>query len=1076
MKKIYLLLLFLVPVLAIRGQELKESSLPGTCGIINNQQFLKSANISLKSASSTTTLHSGTSKVEVIAQSPTSTENCIPFGQNTEYGFQGFVYRDIPAFTMNVGDSICFDLGNTNDVPINRNIYFSAANINPAPYNGTSQGVAAVNWVLVVPESQTPINPYGNTIVGDFELVYVCTSSFSFPGGGFIIGFGATPPGTYVDNGCEQVLNVTNSGDASGLFYCRFYYRTETTTEILDQGNFDNFELASFIIKSGLGLPNVTLSTNSTSCSAVYNYSFPVPEKGSVVQTAGLPTGSEFPAGTTTNCFLVTDSLGVESTSCFTVTVVDSVAPVAECKEAGGTGKAAYIISTAGQPWGQSTNEQAMDMVFGAGNWDQLYYETLDANALLSENYDFIFMEGGAHIADEMETFVDANISKMETWVANGGTLFLNAAPNEGDGMNWGFWGITLQYNSGPYSGNVKAVDINHPIFTGPFAPVTNEYTGTYFAHAIIPEELNVKFLINEYNNPDYHVLSEFDWEKGKVFVGGMTTTNFHSPQPDAFNLRANILNYLGTKSSLEFELDEDGQVTITPEDIDGGSTDNCGIASIELDRTQFTTADLGEQIVTLTVTDNAGNSSTCQSTIKILEGATDQKAVCNPININLDADGTYKLDSLDMVEITGLSPDSLMSFDDMKIFAYPDKFTCANIEWPVFIRITEYDKNYIQTRCWAMVTVHDATPPAFVGNDMELALDETGLAMITTEQLMDSATFDGCGIDTAYIDKNTFTCADIGENWVILSVTDIHGNVGTDSVLVTVKVDMPAIDSIQDVNVTTAIGVCETTIEYPFTAINEVCGISATQTAGLGHDGLFPVGTTTETWMVIDYKGDTTEVSFNVNVTSPNAFPALDEIADVTVDEDAPEISVPVSGITYGNDCQAQTVTVVAESDNTELVDSVAVVYTDGDTTGLVNLTLVPDMSGTAKITVTVTDSEGASMFRHFNLVVNEVADTIANKDGNLATAVWTKEIETGINMYPNPTQDMVTIDIRNYSASQTEVAVFSITGSEVLRKKYPAGETIRFSMNEQVSGVYLVKMNIDGNHIIKKLVVDKK
>ena len=39
------------------------------------------------------------------------------------------------------------------------------------------------------------------------------------------------------------------------------------------------------------------------------------------VQTAGLPSGSEFPIGSTTNCFIATDIAGNTSTCCFTVTV-----------------------------------------------------------------------------------------------------------------------------------------------------------------------------------------------------------------------------------------------------------------------------------------------------------------------------------------------------------------------------------------------------------------------------------------------------------------------------------------------------------------------------------------------------------------------------------------------------------------------------------------------------------------------------------------------------------------------------------------------------------------------------------
>jgi len=252
----------------------------------------------------------------------------------------------------------------------------------------------------------------------------------------------------------------------------------------------------------------------------------------------------------------------------------------------------------------------------------------------------------------------------------------------------------------------------------------------------------------------------------------------------------------------------------------------------------------------------------------------------------------------------------------------------------------------------------------------------------------------------------------------------------------------------------------------------------------------MFPLGTTTESWLITDYKGDTTEVSFNVNVTAPNAFPTLDVIAEVTADENAPEITVPVTGISYGNDCKPQAVTVTAEAENAELVDSVSVVYTDGDTAALVNITLVPDMSGMAVIKVIVTDSEGASMYRTFELTVNALdttvivldtivtplQDTMVVKEGNLVTGVWMNDAGMDISMFPNPTYDQVTIEVKNYNARQTEVAVYTMTGAEVMRKSYTMGENIRFSMSEQQTGMYIVKMKFDGHEVIKKLVVDKK
>ncbi|MRT16565.1 HYR domain-containing protein, partial [Vitellibacter sp. q18] len=60
------------------------------------------------------------------------------------------------------------------------------------------------------------------------------------------------------------------------------------------------------------------------------------------------------------------------------------------------------------------------------------------------------------------------------------------------------------------------------------------------------------------------------------------------------------------------------GTVSITGADIDNGSTDNCGIASMTVDVGTFDCSMTGANTVTLTVTDNSGNSSTCTSTVTI--------------------------------------------------------------------------------------------------------------------------------------------------------------------------------------------------------------------------------------------------------------------------------------------------------------------------------------------------------------------------------------------------------------------------------------------------------------------------
>ena len=59
--------------------------------------------------------------------------------------------------------------------------------------------------------------------------------------------------------------------------------------------------------------------------SVVYQNFLPAPV---VTQTAGLPSGSEFPIGTTTNCFSSTDAAGNVSTCCFDVNVFEFPNPI----------------------------------------------------------------------------------------------------------------------------------------------------------------------------------------------------------------------------------------------------------------------------------------------------------------------------------------------------------------------------------------------------------------------------------------------------------------------------------------------------------------------------------------------------------------------------------------------------------------------------------------------------------------------------------------------------------------------------------------------------------------------------
>ena len=91
--------------------------------------------------------------------------------------------------------------------------------------------------------------------------------------------------------------------------------------------------------------------------------------------------------------------------------------------------------------------------------------------------------------------------------------------------------------------------------------------------------------------------------------------------------------------------LDENGEAVLEAIEIDNGSTDNVNIYTYEVDFTNFDCSDIGEQEVTLTVTDGEENSAACTTTIMVTD-QTPPSFTCLPdLSINLSAPGaTYTL------------------------------------------------------------------------------------------------------------------------------------------------------------------------------------------------------------------------------------------------------------------------------------------------------------------------------------------------------------------------------------------------------------------------------------------------
>jgi len=132
--------------------------------------------------------------------------------------YMGFIYQNIPAFALDVGDILAFDLGLMNDFDVEIDIAMAATTVD----GGT---VEAGPFVTVVTNTQTPANPRGDTMLGNFELQFAVEVPYSFPGGGLIIRFSNGSDAYRQDLTCNesQVGVVTDDTDPSGQFVRAFW-------------------------------------------------------------------------------------------------------------------------------------------------------------------------------------------------------------------------------------------------------------------------------------------------------------------------------------------------------------------------------------------------------------------------------------------------------------------------------------------------------------------------------------------------------------------------------------------------------------------------------------------------------------------------------------------------------------------------------------------------------------------------------------------------------------------------------------------------------------------------------------
>lgn len=122
---------------------------------------------------------------------------------------------------------------------------------------------------------------------------------------------------------------------------------------------------------------------------------------------------------------------------------------------------------------------------------------------------------------------------------------------------------------------------------------------------------------------------------------------------------------------------------------------------------------------------------------------------------------------------------------------------------------------------------------------------------------------------------------------------------------------------------------------------------------------------------------GDVTVFRYTGAGLNANNPPTLNPLADLTLDEDAPQQTIALSGISNGGE-PGQAVTLTAVSSDPALVPNPTIAYFSPTSTGTLRLKPAPDAFGTCTITVTAADGQAQNgmVTRAFRVTVNPVND----------------------------------------------------------------------------------------------------
>ena len=340
--------------------------------------------------------------------------------------------------------------------------------------------------------------------------------------------------------------------------------------------------------------------------------------------------------------------------------------------------------------------------------------------------------------------------------------------------------------------------------------------------------------------------------------------------------------------------------------------TDNCASTTISYSKPSGSFFSVGETLVTVTATDNSGNTAICEFTVTVND--TEPPAIACPLPIVKNNDPG----------MCGAVVTFSAGLNDNCVDGTTIEYSLPSGHFfPIgttIVTVTAGDQAGNSASCSFSVTVNDTEPP------VTPVLPEivTDCAITLTAP----TTTDNCAGTITGQTSDPVAYSEQGSYMVTWTFSDGNGNTVTAQQSVTIDDNsVPTIICPDDINVGNDPNQCGAVVNFPPVEVTDNCSDLTVEYSHNSGD-FFPVGTTTVTVTVTDAADNTAECTFNITVNdaqSPvpaiTSLPTVEATCSVTVDP--PTASDNCDGLIAGE-------TVDPVSFNTPGVYTINWTYTD--------------------------------------------------------------------------------------------------------------------------------------------------